>query len=87
MRRTPLLILGLLFLALCVTCFFYSGHSSNMLIALLVELVFFIRFAMVKESRMSVKTPESITNSQPLQQRDKEYEVAIKETEIQEVHP
>ena len=84
MKRTPLLILGLLFLSLTIACLFNPDHSSRLHLALVVELIFFIQFAMVKKSRMAIKTPESIISSQPLAQPDKEYAVGMKEAEVVE---
>jgi hypothetical protein len=85
MKRTPLLILGLLFLSLSVACLFNPDHSSRLHLALVVELIFFIQFAMAKKLRMAIKIPESIVSSQPLQRQDKENVVVdMSEAEVLE---
>jgi hypothetical protein len=86
MRRIPLLILSFLFIGLCVTCLFTPDRSSNMLVALMVQLVFFMRFAMVKRIRTSIKTPESIVNSQHIYQEQKKYEPDVAEPGVQAIN-
>jgi UDP-N-acetylmuramyl pentapeptide phosphotransferase/UDP-N-acetylglucosamine-1-phosphate transferase len=86
MRRVPLLILGFVFIGLCVACLFTPDRSSNMLVALIVQLVFFMRFAMVKRIRTSIKTPESIVNSQHIHQKQKKYEANLAESEVQVIN-
>ncbi|MDZ4793729.1 MAG: hypothetical protein SGI83_05565 [Bacteroidota bacterium] len=87
MKRTPLLILGLLFLLLCVACLFYPDHSSNLHLALVIELVFFIQFALTKKSR-AIPEPQEI-NSTHHRVELKEaavYELEAVEAEVQEIH-
>ncbi len=82
MKRTPLLVLGFVFLGLWVTCLFYPECSSKMKIALIIELIFFMHFAMVKKNRTlpEIANIDSTTNTV-----QKEEEKAEADTTMAEV--
>lgn len=86
MKRTPLLVLGLVFLGLLVTCLFYPACSGKMQIALIVELIFFIHFAMVKENRtLSEMSNINTPNESGLKEENK-VEVESAKSDVQKVY-
>jgi hypothetical protein len=86
MKRTPLLILGSLFLILCIACLFNPEHSSNLHFALIIELVFFVQFAMTKKAR-AIPEPENITVSNTsMEENVEQFEMETGIGAIQEAH-
>jgi hypothetical protein len=85
MRRTSLLILSFLFLALCVTCLFYSDHSGNMLIALAVQLIFFIQFAVFQKPGMKAEIQKDSLSDNPAQKEEEKFEIDVPVSDIQNV--
>ncbi len=86
MKRTPLLVLGLIFSGLCVTCLFYPECSGKMQIALIVELIFFMHFVMIKKNRTLTKISNIITKNDSIQNEENKIEEDGVRAEVQKVY-
>lgn len=79
--KRKLLILSILFLALWVGYLLYNGHTSNIHIALIVQLLFFVHWVLKMNSPLSKEIAEIAVNETVIE-TNSEKELNRKKSEV-----
>ncbi len=83
--KRKLLILSVLFLVLWIGYLLYNGHTSNIHIALIVQLVFFVHWVLNMSSPVAKEIPE-VSVQETVMETKSETEPERKQSEVIQPH-
>lgn len=84
--KRKLLILSILLLGLWVVCLFYPGRNPAIHIALIVELVFFIHYLVIKKSPALIETSEAVVMNEHEQETEPDNEIERNKSDLSQTH-